>query len=65
MVMTKKEKKENCAHAHALLNSSLRTQIQSPQLRESDPTFWILNPVLGIGATPPTAISARSYQRLW
>jgi len=38
---------------------------QSPQLRESDPTFWILNAVLGIRATPPTPISVPlAYQGL-
>jgi ABC-type methionine transport system permease subunit len=35
-----------------------QVQTQSPQLRESDPTFWILNAVVGICATPPTPILA-------
>jgi len=59
------EEREKKNWAQALLNGSLRTQIQSPQLRESDPTSWILNAVLDICVTPPTAISARAYQRLW
>lgn len=35
-----------------------RVQTQSPQLRESDPTFWILNAVRGIRATPSTPTRA-------
>lgn len=35
-----------------------RVQTQSPQLRESDPTFWILNAVQGVRATPPTPTPA-------
>jgi hypothetical protein len=35
-------------------------QTQSPQLRESEPTFWILNAVLGIRAAPPPT-SGRAY----
>ena len=35
-----------------------RVQTQSPQLRESDPTSWILNAVQGICATPSTPAPA-------
>ena len=35
-----------------------RIEAQSPQLRESDPTFWILNAVQGVRAASPAPTPA-------
>ena len=57
------EKKKNlhaCNADGSLENRASWVQTQSPQLRESEPTFWILNAVLGIRVAPPP-ISGRAY----